>query len=139
MRRLFWLSDRQFELIKPHLPYRAAGKRYMGTSKTYSAGGNDHTPTNLSALVLKKLKVDAEASIGPITKAVITIPANFSNEAREATLEATRSAGLNVNFIINEPTAAALYYAFELGEELAGNYVVYDLGGTEFDISIINV
>ena len=70
---------------------------------------------------------------------VVTIPANFANEAREATMQAAKLAGLNVNYIINEPTSAALYYAFNKGQELSGNYAVYDLGGGTFDISIIKV
>jgi molecular chaperone DnaK len=89
--------------------------------------------------VIKKLVKDAEAQIGPVGEAVITIPANFSNEARESTMEAAKAAGLNVKYIINEPTAAALYYAFKNGEDLHGNYAVYDLGGGTFDISIIKV
>ena len=114
-------------------------KREMGTSKTYSVLEEEHTPTSLSALVLKKLKEDAEASIGDISEAVVTIPANFANEAREATMHAAKSAGLPVNFIINEPTAAALFYGFQTSVELGGSYAVYDLGGGTFDISIIQV
>ena len=72
-------------------------------------------------------------------KAVITIPANFANEAREATLNAAKKSGLNVKYIINEPTAAALYYAFHSGRELDGAYAVYDLGGGTFDVSVIKV
>jgi molecular chaperone DnaK len=114
-------------------------KRDMGTAATHTIGGNGFTPTQLSAFVLKKLVSEAEAAIGPISEAVVTIPANFANEARDATLAAARAAGLKVNHIINEPTAAALYYAFRSGEELAGIYAVYDLGGGTFDVSIIRV
>lgn len=114
-------------------------KRDMGTSRTFLAHGTEHTPTTLSALVLKKLKEDTIASIQSIEEAVVTIPANFANEAREETMAAAKLAGLNVKYIINEPTAAALYYAFKTGEELSGNYAVYDLGGGTFDISIIHV
>lgn len=114
-------------------------KREMGTAKKYRIGENEFTPTELSTFILKKIVKDAKKSVGEITEAVITIPANFANEAREATLAAAEAAGLNVNFIINEPTAAALYYAFKSGEELGGYYAVYDLGGGTFDISIINV
>lgn len=122
-------------------PERAAGrfKRDMGTSKVYSICSNKLTPTELSAFVLKKIVNDARKQIGEIGEAVVTIPANFSNEAREATMTAAKAAGLKVNYIINEPTAAALYYAFKNGEELHGNYAVYDLGGGTFDISIIKV
>jgi molecular chaperone DnaK len=114
-------------------------KRDMGSEKKYYANNQALSPTELSALVLKKLKQDTEAAIGPIAEAVVTIPANFSNEAREATLNAAQQAGLSVNFIINEPTAAALYYAWKIGQELDGTYAVYDLGGGTFDVSIIKV
>ena len=114
-------------------------KRDMGTSKNYSLDGQMYTPTELSAEVLKKLKRDAEAQIGEITEAVVTIPANYSQKAREATMSAAKISGLNINYIINEPTAAALYYAFKMGEELAGIYAVYDFGGGTFDVSIIRV
>ena len=114
-------------------------KRDMGSTKTFKLDGNEFTPTTLSAAVLKKLKADAEAQIGEISEAVVTIPANFSQEAREATMDAAKQAGLNVNYIINEPTAAALYYAFKSGEELSGIYAVYDLGGGTFDVSVIQV
>ena len=118
-------------------------KRDMGTSEplpdSYTARGVEHTPTALSALVLKKLKDDAIKALQHIEEAVVTIPANFANEAREATMHAAKLAGLNVKYIINEPTAAALFYASKKGEELFGKYAVYDLGGGTFDISIINV
>ena len=114
-------------------------KRDMGTSASYSIGDKQFTPTELSALVLKKLAKDAAASIGPIDEAVVTIPANFANEAREATMAAAKAAGLNIRYIINEPTAAALYYAFKSGQELHGHYAVYDLGGGTFDVSVIKV
>ncbi len=114
-------------------------KRAMGTSTTFSIGNDEFSPTDLSALVLRKLKQDAEAAIGPITEAVVTIPANFAQEARNATMEAARIAGLNVKYIINEPTAAALYYAFQANGDLRGTYAVFDLGGGTFDVSIIRV
>ena len=114
-------------------------KREMGTNKEYKAHGKSFNPTSLSSFVLNKLKEDAEAIIGDINEAVVTIPANFANEAREATLSAAKTAGLSINNIINEPTAAALYYAYSSGEELSGIYAVYDLGGGTFDISIIRV
>ena len=114
-------------------------KRDMGSSATYEILGKIYTPTDLSAEVLKHLKEEAEATIGPVKEAVVTIPANFGNEARNATLEAARRAGLKVSHIINEPTAAALYYAFKEGKEFSGTYAVYDLGGGTFDISIVKV
>lgn len=114
-------------------------KRDMGTKAEFESFGVRHTPESLSALLLKKLREDSQNSIGKIEEAVVTIPANFANEAREATLNAARKAGLNVKYIINEPTAAALYYAFHSGRELDGTYAVYDLGGGTFDVSIISV
>ena len=114
-------------------------KRDMGTSTTHKIGGKDFTPTELSAAVLKKIKDDVEEKEGPIAEAVITIPANFSQEARDATMEAGRMAGLNVKYIINEPTAAALYYAYQSDGNLSGTYAVFDLGGGTFDVSIIKV
>ncbi len=122
-------------------PERAASgfKRDMGTSAIHTINGRKFTPTQLSSFVLKKLGKDAAASLGQIGEVVVTIPANFANEAREATMSAAEAAGLNVKFIVNEPTAAALYYAFQGREKLSGNYAVYDLGGGTFDISIIRV
>jgi len=114
-------------------------KREMGTDKVFEVQGQTLTPTELSALVLKKIVKDASKELGDIGEAVVTIPANFSNEARESTLKAAKSAGLNIKYIINEPTAAALYYAFKNGEELHGNYAVFDMGGGTFDVSIIKV
>ncbi len=114
-------------------------KREMGKNIKLKLGNKEYSPADLSAVVLKKLKQDAEKSIGEISEAVVTIPANFNNEAREATMDAAKIAGLNVQYIVNEPTAAALYYAFEGGHELGGIYAVYDLGGGTFDISIIQV
>ena len=115
-------------------------KREMGTDTVYPTAHGEFSPTELSALVLKKLKSETEKSTNhTITEAVITIPANFSNEARQATLSAARTSGLTVRHIINEPTAAALYYAFTKGEDLGGNYAVFDLGGGTFDVTIMRV
>jgi molecular chaperone DnaK len=114
-------------------------KRDMGTSVTHSISGKSFTPTELSTFVLRKLVADAALSLESIGEAVVTIPANFAHEAREATMTAAKAAGLNVRHIINEPTAAAIYYAFESGEDLGGIYAVYDLGGGTFDVSIISV
>ena len=125
-----------------YLPgFKGAGrfKREMGTSMTYDIDGSTYTPTELSTFVLKKLAQDTEAALGPIETAVVTSPANFANEARDATLAAGKAAGLNIEHIINEPTAAALYYSLQGTEGLKGQYAVYDLGGGTFDISIINV
>ena len=115
-------------------------KRDMGTDIKHRVGNEEFTPTALSAMVLKKLKQDTEAQLGGnIEEAVVTIPANFAHEAREATMRAAKEAGLTVNNIINEPTAAALYYAFKKQINTQGVYAVYDLGGGTFDISIIDV
>ena len=105
----------------------------------YEVNGENYTPHKLSAIVLKKLAQNAASVIGDIGNVVVTIPANFANEGRDATLRAAKEAGLNVEHIVNEPTAAALYYAYKSGEELSGTYAVYDLGGGTFDISIIHV
>ena len=120
----------------------AAGrfKLDMGTDIKYHIYDKEFTPTELSAMVLKKLKQDAEQQLGgDIGEAVVTIPANFPHKARESTMRAAKEAGLTVKSIINEPTAAALYYAFKGQIKMDGVYAVYDLGGGTFDISIIDV
>ena len=114
-------------------------KQDMGESKTYELAGKTYSPTDLSAAVLEKLKMIAEKQVGSVADAVVTIPANFSNEAREETMAAARRAGLNAQYIINEPTAAALYYAVTEGQKMRGTYAVYDLGGGTFDVSIIRI
>lgn len=115
-------------------------KRDMGTSVSYKHQWGDTNPQQLSTLVLRKIKADVEQAVGqPISEAVVTIPANFSNEARESTLAAAQSAGITVKHIINEPTAAAMYFAHQSGQSLAGNYVVFDLGGGTFDVTVIRV
>ena len=115
-------------------------KRDMGEKgKKYEVDGKEYTPTDCSSLVLKKLFQDAQKEIGEIGDAVVTIPANFTNKARTATITAAKLAGLEVENIVDEPTAAALYYAFKRGAALNGQYAVYDLGGGTFVISIINV
>lgn len=115
-------------------------KRNMGSSKVdYEFFGQKHTPTSISALILKKLKEDAEKAYGDIDSAVVTVPANFANEAREATQKAAEMAGLKVDFIINEPTAAALAYAFQSGKDLTGTFVIYDLGGGTFDCTVAKI
>lgn len=112
-------------------------KREMGTATTYSFGDRNLTPVDLSAFVLAKIKKDFENSVGPADTVVITVPANFRNEAREATLSAARAAGFNTDMLLNEPTAAALYYAHQSGKKLKGIYVIYDLGGGTLDVSVI--
>lgn len=113
-------------------------KRDMGTRTSYESEWGHHSPTQLSTLVLRKLKDETEkVERAVIAEAVITIPANFSNEAREATLAAAKAAGLTVKYIINEPTAAAMYFAQTSGQQLSGVYAVFDVGGGTFDVSIV--
>ena len=89
-----------------------------------------------SDLEMKKI---AEKEVDEIAEAVITIPANFMQEARDATMQAAKKAGLNVKYIINEPTAAALYYGYKEGNSMSGHYIIYDLGGGTFDVSVVKV
>ena len=113
-------------------------KLEMGTDTVYEVEGKKYTPTDLSAFVLKKLYKEAKASLGEITDVVVTIPANFSKEARDATMSAAKKAGMDTKYIINEPTAAALYYANQGGLS-DGKYVIFDLGGGTFDVSIVDL
>ena len=113
-------------------------KRKMGTAEKVHAGGKDYTPEEISAMILSKLKADAEAYLGePVTEAVITVPAYFNDSQRQATKDAGTIAGLNVKRIINEPTAASLAYGID--KEADQKIMVYDLGGGTFDVSIIEM
>ncbi len=113
-------------------------KRHMGTSWTAKIDGKAYTPQELSAMILAKLRRDAENFLGQeVTDAVITVPAYFDDSQRQATKDAGRIAGLNVLRIINEPTSAALAYGLDNGA--AQKVMVYDLGGGTFDISIIEI
>ena len=112
-------------------------KRHMGEEHTTQLGSRSFTPTDLSAAVLKEMLKIAENQLGEVSEAVITIPANFMQEARDATLQAAEKAGIKVNYIINEPTAAALFYGHQEGTALNGYYAVYDMGGGTFDVSIV--
>jgi len=113
-------------------------KRQMGTNFKVNAEGKDYSPQELSAMILGKLKADAEAYLGePVTKAVITVPAYFTDSQRQATKDAGKIAGLEVERIINEPTAAALSYGLE--NETEQKIMVYDLGGGTFDVSVIEI
>ncbi|MBQ2388343.1 MAG: molecular chaperone DnaK, partial [Clostridia bacterium] len=116
----------------------ASIKREMGTAYKVSVDGKDYAPQEISAIILQKLKADAEAYIGsPVTEAVITVPAYFTDAQRQATKDAGRIAGLDVKRIINEPTAAALAYGVD--KENDQKVMVYDLGGGTFDVSVIEM
>jgi len=114
-------------------------KRIMGTNQRVTLGGKEYTPQEISALILAKLKRDAESYFGqPVSEAVITVPAFFTDAQRQATKDAGEIAGFTVERIINEPTAAALAYGFQHQEETK-IILVYDFGGGTFDVSIIKM
>ncbi|MFZ5548126.1 MAG: Hsp70 family protein [Pseudomonadota bacterium] len=128
------------ERLQSHPDQSAAlFKRYMGSQKTLRLGKREFRPEELSALILKSLKADAEAFLGePVTQAVITVPAYFSDAQRKATRAAGQIAGLKVDRLLNEPTAAALAYGMHLrGAE--SRFLVFDLGGGTFDVSILEL
>lgn len=113
-------------------------KRHMGTDYRKKIDGKYYTPQEISAFILMKLKEDAEDFLGqPVTDAVVTVPAYFTDAQRQATKDAGKIAGLNILRIINEPTSAALAYGLDNGT--AQKVLVYDLGGGTFDVSVIDI
>ena len=128
---------RNQSLVYPDRTVRSI-KRRMGHAETVRMAGNEYTPQEISAIILKRLKEIAEARLGhAVHKAVITVPAYFSDTQRQATREAGEIAGLEVVRIINEPTAAALVY--EAGQHEGKRILVYDLGGGTFDVSVVRI
>lgn len=114
-------------------------KRHMGTDYKVNINGKDYSPQDISAMILQKLKTDAESYLGePVTEAVITVPAYFSDSQRQATKDAGKIAGLSVQRIINEPTAAALAYGLDKDHE-NHKIMLFDLGGGTFDVSILEL
>lgn len=121
----------------PHLTV-ASFKRYMGTDKTFTLGQQSFRAEELAALVLRKLKADAEVTLGcSVTRAAITVPAYFNDTQRKAVKAAGQMAGLDVERLLNEPTAAALAYG--LADSREQKFLVFDLGGGTFDVSIVDM
>lgn len=124
-------------IVNPENTVRSI-KRHMGEDYTVTIEGKDYTPQEISAIILQKLKADAEAYLGgKVTNAVITVPAYFTDAQRQATKDAGKIAGLNVLRIINEPTAAALAYGLDKGHD--HTILVFDFGGGTFDVSILEL
>jgi len=130
-------AARNQSLLWPERTVRSI-KRRMGLDERVTLAGQAYTPSEISAMILRQLKHTAEQALGqPVRKAVITVPAYFSDAQRQATREAGEIAGLEVMRIINEPTAAALVY--EAGQQQGKRILVYDLGGGTFDVSVVRI
>jgi molecular chaperone DnaK len=135
--RLIGQVARNQAVLNPDNTVRSI-KRYMGEDHKVTMEGKDYTPQEISAMILSKLKADAENYLGTkVTKAVITVPAYFSDAQRQATKDAGKIAGLEVERIINEPTAASLAYGLDKGED--HTVLVFDFGGGTFDVSILEL
>lgn len=135
-RVLVGAAAKEYQVVRPD---RCASlfKRWMGSDRTVALGGKTFTPEDLSGLVLRSLKADAEAHFKhPVSRAVITVPAYFNDTQRKATIAAGRIAGLTVERILNEPTAAAIAYGFQ-GADENKVILVFDLGGGTFDVSVV--
>jgi molecular chaperone HscC len=135
---LVGLAARERQVTHPHLT-ATAFKRYMGAKRVTALGKQKFLPEELSALVLRSLKADAEKFLGePVTDAIITVPAYFNDKQRQATRRAGQLAGLNVERLLNEPTAAALAYGIHR-QGLETRFLVFDLGGGTFDVSVLEL
>ncbi len=137
-RVLVGAAARELQVVHPR---RCASlfKRHMGTNREVKLGGKTFSPEELSGLVLRALKADAEAHFGgPVTRAVITVPAYFNDRQRKATIAAGRIAGIQVERILNEPTAAAIAYGFHDATQ-DKTVLVFDLGGGTFDVSVVEL